>query len=416
MKTTNSFLWTASTICFVLAMSFTSCSSSKQTDKTNYDANVAFVNSQLTYQINTISKDTTHFLNPVTVMPNGETYYCEPTDWCSGFFVGTLWLASEMSGDSLLQAKAVDYTKEIEEVKNITWHHDVGFIINSSFGNAYDVTHDSYYKNVIIQAAKSLSTRFRPKAGIIQSWDVNGGWQSERGWECPVIIDNMMNLELMFKATEYSGDSIYYNIANKHAETTLKNHFRSDASCYHVVDYSLEDGHVRGKHTAQGYADNSVWSRGQVWAIYGYTLCYRYTKNPKYLEQALKTADFMMHHPAMPKDHIPYWDMDAPKIPNEFRDVSSAACMASALYELGAYSADRCDELRKYADSMMASLATPEYRAEVGGNNGFLLKHSVGSIPHNSQIDVPLNYADYYYVEALKRQHLTIAELLKTLH
>lgn len=415
MKRNNLVCGIVSTICFTLTMSFISCSLSHQSDKTNYDASVSFVNSQLKYQISMINKDTTHFLNPVTVRPNGETVYCRPVDWRSGFFVGTLWEAVEMSGDSLLQAKAVDYTKAIEEAKKITWHHDVGFIINCSFGNAYEVTNDSYYKDVVVEAAKSLSTRFRPEAGIIQSWNVKGGWQSKRGWECPVIIDNMMNLEMLFKATEYSGDSIYYNIANKHAEITLKNHFREDASCYHVVDYSIEDGHVRSKCTAQGYADSSAWSRGQAWAIYGYTVCYRYTYDTKYLEQALKTADFMMNHPAMPKDHIPYWDMDAPKIPNEPRDVSSASCMASALYELGAYSDDRCDELRKYADSIMESLATPEYRPVVGENNGFLLKHSVGSIPHGSEIDVPLSYADYYYVEALKREHLTTSELLKTL-
>jgi uncharacterized protein YyaL (SSP411 family) len=239
---------------------------------------------------------------------------------------------------------------------------------------------------------------------VIQSWDVNTGWQAERGWTCPVIIDNMMNLELLFEATKLSGDSTFYRTAVAHADRTLAEHFRRDGSCYHVVDYDPATGEVLHRQTAQGYADESTWSRGQAWAIYGFTVCYRETGDKRYLAQAQKTYTMMRNHPHMPADLVPYWDMDAPNIPNEPRDASSAACIASALYELATLDIPEADSYRADADKIVASLSSPDYRAELGKNGNFLLMHSVGSIPHNSEIDVPLNYADYYYLEALKRK------------
>ncbi|MDR1782694.1 MAG: glycoside hydrolase family 88 protein, partial [Dysgonamonadaceae bacterium] len=342
-------------------------------------------------------------LNPVTLNSDGSVFYCDYTDWRSGFFPGSVWLLYEMTGDSALLPLAEKYTLAIEDAKNLTWHHDVGFIIGCSFGNGLRLTGNEHYKGVIVQAAKSLSTRFRKAAGVLQSWDVDKGWQSQRGWECPVIIDNVMNLELLFEATRLSGDSSFYKIAVSHADRTLKEQFRKDGSCYHVIDYSISDGQVRSRQTAQGYADESAWSRGQAWAIYGFTVAYRETGDRKYLEQALKTFDFMKNHPNMPEDKVPYWDMDAPNIPNEPRDASSAACIASALYEIAKYTINSDDYL-SYADSIVVSLSSPAYRAVFGENGNFLLMHSVGSIPHNSEVDKPLNYADYYYLEALKRR------------
>ena len=226
-------------------------------------------------------------------------------------FPGSVWYLYELTGDSTLLPLAAKYTDAIEEAKNLTWHHDIGFIVNCSFGNGLRLAGTPSYKDVMVQAAKSLSTRFRPAAGIIQSWDVERGWQSERGWECPVIIDNMMNLELMFEATRLSGDSSFYKIAVSHADRTMEEHFRPDGSCYHVIDYSIKDGKVRHRQTAQGYADESIWSRGQAWAIYGYAVCYRETKDRKYLDQALKTFNMMKNLESMPEDLIPYWDMSA---------------------------------------------------------------------------------------------------------
>ena len=211
-----------------------------------------------------------------------------------------------------------------------------------------------------------------------------------------------MNLELMFEASRLSGDSTYYNIAVKHADTTMKNHFRDNNSCYHVVDYDPETGEVRSRQTAQGYADESSWARGQAWALYGYTMCYRYTRDPKYLDMAVKVHDFIFNNPNLPEDLVPYWDYDAPNKPDEPRDASSAACTASALYELSTYLPDK--NYKATADKIMGSLGSPAYRAEVGTNGNFILMHSVGSIPHNAEIDVPLNYADYYFLEGIMRK------------
>lgn len=380
------------------------CTSSKKENSSFIQENVDFAKAQLGLAIDTIEASG-KCLNPVTLKTDSSVYYCSYADWRSGFFPGSIWYLYELTGDSTYLPLAKKYTEAIRRAENLTWHHDIGFIINCSFGNGLRLAPDTAYSNAMIQAAKSLSTRFRPNAKVIQSWDVNGNsWQSQRGWECPVIIDNMMNLELLFEATKLSGDSTFYHIAVAHADRTLAEHFRLDGSCYHVIDYNIADGSVRHRQTAQGYADESIWSRGQAWAIYGFTVCYRETKDRKYLDQALKTFQLMKNHPSMPEDLIAYWDMDAPKIPNEPRDASTASCIASALYEISTYDVPDAASYKEYADRMMQSLSTPAYRAKVGSNGNFLLMHSVGSIPHDSEIDVPLNYADYYFMEALKRK------------
>ena len=338
---------------------------------------------------------------PSTYM-DGEIVYVPTDDWVSGFFAGTLWYMYELTGDEMWAGHARKHTEILDSIQYLTWHHDVGFMIYDSYGNGLRLKNIPEYKDVCVTTAKSLSTRFRPGAGIIQSWNVDRGWQSERGWKCPVIIDNMMNLELLFKATEFSGDSTYAKIAISHADKTMENHFRPDYSCYHVVDYDPETGEVLHRCTAQGYADESAWARGQAWALYGYTTAYRFTGYDRYLRQAENVAGFIFNDPNMPEDLVPYWDFDAPDIPDTYRDVSSAAIIASALYELG-YLTGNTSYLEK-ADRIIASLSTPAYRAAQGTNGGFILMHSVGSIPHGSSIDVPLNYADYYFLEALIRK------------
>ena len=339
---------------------------------------------------------------PKTIDKLGRMVYIPIDDWCSGFFPGSLCYLYQLTNDKswLLQSKR--FTEALDSIQYLTWHHDVGFMIGSSYLNIYRLSPNKAYKKTIIQTAKSLCTRFRKKAGVIQSWNVDRGWQSKRGWTCPVIIDNMMNLELLFEATRLSGDSTYWKVAVSHANKTLENQFRKDGSCYHVVDYDPNNGAVLHRQTAQGYADNSAWARGQAWAVYGYTVCYRYTHDRKYLDQAVKTLNFVMQNPNLPDDLIPYWDFDAPNIPNELRDVSSAACIASALYEMNNYLPD--NGYTSLADRIIRSLSSPEYRAPLGKNGCFLLMHSVGSIPHNNEIDVPLNYADYYFLEALTRR------------
>lgn len=317
-------------------------------------------------------------------------------DWTSGFFPGELWFLYEYTGNKEWERQAQNFTAHIEREKTNGGTHDMGFKVYCSFGQGYRLTKDPHYRDIIIQSAKTLSTRFNPKVGVIRSWD-----HHKEQWDYPVIIDNMMNLELLFEATKLSGDSSFYKIAVSHANQTMKNHFRSDYSSFHVVDYDTATGAVRKKQTAQGYSDGSAWARGQAWGLYGFTMCYRETKNKKYLDQAEHIASFILRHPDLPRDMVPYWDFDAPGIPNEPRDASAAAVMASALYELSTYSKNK-KEYRKAADKIVQSL-TGSYRSPIGANKGFILLHSTGSKPVNSEVDVPLIYADYYYLEALLR-------------
>lgn len=363
--------------------------------------NVAHAANQYRGHLDTIDS-IGHFVNPRTTLPDGSIWYVPVDDWCSGFFPGSLWYLGELTGNQDWSRRAADYTETLDSAQYLTWHHDVGFIIGSSYLNGYRLGKKEQYAPVVVNAAKSLATRFRPGAGVIQSWNVDKGWQSERGWACPVIIDNMMNLEIMFEATRLTGDSTFYDIAVSHANTTMAHHFRPDFSCYHVVDYDPATGDVRHRQTAQGYADESSWARGQAWALYGYTMCYRYTGDPNYIYQAIKVCDMIFNTPSMPDDLVPYWDYNAPNIPSEPRDASAAACTASALYELSTYLPGR--GYKELADKVVASLSSPAYRAATGENNHFLLMHSVGSIPHGHEIDVPINYADYYYLEALLRK------------
>ena len=338
-----------------------------------------------------------------------------PTDdWVSGFFAGTLWYMYELTGEEYYAEQAQKHTEILHDIQFLKWHHDVGFMVYDSYGNGLRLKNIEGYDTVLVNTAKSLATRFRPNAGIIQSWNVDRGWQSERGWKCPVIIDNMMNLELFFKVSEMTGDPVYKEIAMSHADKTLANHYRDDFSTYHVVDYDDETGEIRRKCTAQGIADESRWARGQAWSIYGFTVAYRFTGEERYLQRAKDVANYLLvEEDNMPEDLVPYWDYDVKEFGKEMgedylakygeiRDVSSAAIVASALYELHWMTKD--DFYKQKADKMIESLSTPAYRAKVGENGGFILMHSVGSIPHGGNIDVPLNYADYYFLEALIRK------------
>lgn len=377
-----------------------SCQTQKKISRSFFKNNLSTIVDQYELQTNIIEQSD-EVLNPRTYI-DGKIIYVKPEDWTSGFFPGSMWYLYELTDDDKWKELGIKYTQALDSVQYLTTHHDVGFMIGSSYGNGLRLAGDESYKDVIVQAARSLSTRFRPEAGVIQSWDVDRGWQSERGWECPVIIDNMMNLELLFNATKFSGDSSFYKIAVTHANNTIKNHFRPDNSTWHVVDYSLDNGSVRNKHTAQGFAHHSTWARGQSWGIYGFVVCYRETGDEKYLEQAEKAFNYAINHINFPKDGIPYWDYEAPNIPFANRDASAAAIMASALYELSTYK--NSEFYKGWADKIVENLASPAYKAMVGENGNFILMHSVGSIPHGVEIDVPLNYADYYFLEALKRK------------
>ena len=372
----------------------TACDASKGNEMAWFDHAVKTSGHQLLYMAEQLKNEPDTACFPRSIK-EGKYRLEHPTDWTSGFYPDSMWLAYELTGDEALAKEARKYTDRLQDMQYYTGNHDLGFMMFCSYGQGIRLKPEPTDSLILIHSSESLCSRFRPEVGLIRSWDFGD-------WSYPVIIDNMMNLELLFEATALSGDSTFYNIAVKHADTTMAHHFRPDNSCYHVVDYDPETGEVRKRQTAQGYADESSWARGQAWALYGYTTCYRYTKDKKYLDQAQKVYNFIFNNKNLPEDLVPYWDYDAPNIPNEPRDASAAACTASALYELDGYLPG--NHYKETADKIMESLGSPAYRAEVGTNGNFILMHSVGSIPHGQEIDVPLNYADYYFLEGLMRK------------
>lgn len=339
-------------------------------------------------------------------------------DWTCGFFPGSLWLGWELTGDESLKEAAVKYTARLRDVVARPGTHDLGFMVNCSFGRMLDDTGDPDARAALMEAAEALAKRYDERIGLIRSWDFGK-------WNYPVIIDNMMNLELLFKASELGGIPRYREIAVNHADKTMLNHFRSDASVYHVVSYN-DDGSIESKGTYQGYADESTWSRGEAWALYGYLICYRYTRDGRYLDHAKRVATYIMDNPSTPADRIPYWDSNAPGTPGSTapaddttglvsdskghivpaRDASAAAITASALLEMSTFTTgewqSRCIS---EAEAILRSLSSPEYLAAPGSNMGFILKHCTGAASLGSEIDVPLNYADYYFLEAIERYY-----------
>jgi unsaturated chondroitin disaccharide hydrolase len=318
--------------------------------------------------------------------------------WTSGFFPGVLWYVYQNTKDEQIKKYAENFTKRVEGEKFTTNNHDVGFMLYCSFGNGLRLTGNKDYEEVLLTGTNSLCTRYNPKIGVIKSWQTN------KKWQYPVIVDNMMNLELIMWTAKHTGDTTYSHIARSHADRTMIEHYRPDFSCYHVVSYDTITFNPEKKQTHQGAADESSWSRGQSWGLYGYTMMYRETKEQRYLDFAQKIAGFLINHPNMPADGIPYWDYNAPGIPTEPHDASAAAIMASALLELSKYvPAELSQKYYDFAVKQLRTLTSPEYLAETGTNGNFILKHSVGSKPAGSEVDVPLTYADYYYIEALTR-------------
>jgi len=323
-----------------------------------------------------------------------------PRDWTSGFFPGSLWYLFEATGDAKWRSAAERYTLLTAPAKFDKSQHDVGFMLGAGYGNGYRLTGNPAYRDALLAGATTLITRFNPKVGAIQSWDV---WANTT-WAYPVIIDNMMNLELLMWSARAANEPRYSEVAIAHAHTTLKNHFRPDGSSVHLVDYDPKTGAVRARVTVQGYADASAWARGQAWGLYGYTMMYRETHKPEYLAQARKIAQFYMQHPRLPADKVPYWDFDDPAIPNAPRDTSAAAIASSALLELAGFlDPESARRYRDFAEETLRSLSSSAYLAAPGENGGFLLKHATGHKPAGKEIDVPLNYGDYYFLEALLR-------------
>ncbi|MFT3825285.1 MAG: glycoside hydrolase family 88 protein [Chitinophagaceae bacterium] len=375
--------------------------------------NLDFASNQVELMLRSVKGDSVF---PRTTDAAGKLVTTDMYDWTPGFFPGSLWYAYEYTKSPELKTAAVQWTEKLEPLRTFTQHHDLGFMMYCSYGNAYRLTGKQEYKDNLIQAAHSLSTRFNATAGCIKSWNSFSSWHGDKKYYYPVIIDNMMNLELLFFATKVSGDSSFYKTAITHANNTLKNQFRKDYSSYHVVCYDTVTGKVEARETAQGYADNSTWARGQAWAIYGFTMTYRETKDPRYLTAAIGMANWYLNNKNLPADMVPYWDFNilqqgytpgvnsfATKTNLNYRDASAAAITASALFELSTYTTKENKRYKEAAIKMLHSLAGNEYKAASGTNGNFVLRHSVGSIPHQTEIDVPLVYADYYFIEALMR-------------
>lgn len=383
-----------------------SCASTTSTtggDAASFDLDEAiqYCNSQVHRSLRNLCNDSTDYsMFPRNIQGNDSTWACRkgtPDEWCSGFWPGVLWYDYELTGDTLVRQMADRYTEELAYLsERPVFDHDLGFLMICSYGNGYRLTADSTYRRVLLDSADSLATLYNPRVGTLLSWPRNvemfGGHNT--------IMDNMINLEMLFWASKHGGDKYLYDIAVKHAETTMEHHFRPDGTCYHVAVYDPEDGHFIKGVTHQGYSDSSTWARGQAWAVYGYTMVYRETRDKRFLDFACKVTDAYLSR--LPEDKVPYWDFDDPAIPQAPRDASAAGVVASALLELQGYvGGEKGAEYRRDAVEMLASLGSPAYRS--GSKRCSFLDHSTGHHPAGSEIDASIIYADYYYIEALAR-------------
>jgi unsaturated chondroitin disaccharide hydrolase len=361
---------------------------------------------------------------PHSLYEDGSIKYLQIDEWTGGFWPGSLWYMFEYTKDQKWKDAALQWTHSLESNQYNINHHDIGFMMYCSYGNALKFVDNPKYQDILVQSAKSLTKRYSPIVGSIQSWNTRKSKGDINLWEYPVIMDNMMNLELLFYASKVTKDPFYKEVAINHAVKTMENHLRKDNSSYHVVNYDPRTGKVLHKQTLQGFSDESTWARGQAWGIYGFTTVYRETKDKRFLNAAINMADFFLNHPNLPKDKIPYWDFNVGQAgfkpdwdfdPNRFketpRDASAAAITSSALLELSAFLDGKQKE--KYfnaAVAMLKSLSSDAYLNTDNNNPYFLLKHSTGNLPSNREIDVPLIYADYYFLEGLIRYQKMIKE------
>jgi len=386
------------------AAAYTGCVNASAETELDIDGDLAYCNAQIHRTLDELrgNSDTIDYtMMPRNMEGDATCWHCRKADkeeWCGGFWPGILWYNYEATGDTTIRKEAEKFTASLEFLSKIpAFDHDLGFLMFCSYGNGYRLTRDPHYRQVIIDTADSLATLYNPNVGTILSWPRNvkmlGGHNT--------IMDNMINLEMLFWAAKNGGGSNLYDIAVKHAETTMKHHFRPDFTCYHVAVYDSVSGDFIKGMTHQGYADNSLWARGQSWAIYGYTMVYRETRDPRFLDFAQKVTDVYLDR--LPEDYVPYWDFDDPRIPDAPRDASAAAVVASALLELQGYVQPK--QSKKYlaaAEKMLASLGSDAYRS--GDRRPAFLDHSVGHHPAGSEIDAAIIYADYYYIEALLRK------------
>ena len=335
---------------------------------------------------------------PRNIMADEQHWNCRKAtkeEWCAGFWPGVLWYDYEYTKDKQVLEEAENFTHSLKFLSHIpAYDHDLGFLVFCSYGNGYRLTKNPAYKQVILDTADTLATLFNPIVGTILSWPRE---VEPRNWPHNTIMDNMINLEMLFWAAKNGGNPYLYDIAVSHADKTMKSQFRPDYTSYHVAVYDTITGNLIKGVTHQGYADSTMWARGQAWAIYGYTVVYRETKDPKYLDFAQKVTDVYLDR--LPEDKVPF---DDPSIPNAPRDASAGAVVASALLELSTYLPNGTG--KRYKDAaieMLTSLSSDSYQS--GESKPSFLLHSVGHWPNHSEIDASIIYADYYYIEALLR-------------
>lgn len=378
-----------------------SCSHKEKAEQFDVEGALNYCHFKVIKSLRDLATDSTDYtLIPRNIEGTDTAWTCRkatPDEWCSGFWPGVLWMDYAASGDEKVKQEAEKYTASLEYLsRQPIYDHDLGFLISCSYGKGEDVTANPEYKQIMLASADTLATLFNPTVGTMLSWPRNvemfGGHNT--------IMDNMINLELLFWAARNGSHKELYDIAVKHAETTMKNHFRPDGTCYHVAVYDPNDGTFIKGMTHQGYSDYSTWARGQAWAIYGYTVVYRETKDPRFLDFACKVTDVYLDR--LPEDRIPYWDFDDPNIPRAPRDASAAGVVASALLELQEYcDVNHKEKYRQEAENMLASLTGDNYRSDMSKDS--FLDHSTGNLPAHSEIDASIIYADYYYLEALTR-------------
>lgn len=386
-------------ITILLATILVAACNNKQ-EENSVDAALDYCIAQANKTLKTLPADSAQIPRSIA---NGKTdwRFVSYRDWTCGFWPGILWYAYEYNHNNAIKESAQRYSRALFPlVDSAAIDHDLGFQVFTSIGNGYRLTHDTLYRTILLRAADTLSKLFNPKVGTILSWprEVPGvDWPLRHN----TIMDNMINLELLFWAAKNGGNKGLYDIAVKHAETTMQNHFRPDYTSYHVVVYDTATGKKIKGITHQGFSDSSMWARGQSWAIYGFTMVYRETKDPRFLDFAQKVTDVYLKD--LPEDLIPYWDFNAPDIPNAPRDASAAAVTASALLELSTLVTDTAKGkiYREKAEKMLQSLSSAAYQSRQV-NNAFLL-HSTGHKPNGGEIDASIIYADYYYIEALLR-------------
>lgn len=385
---------------FSLVLLFLSCNQSKEAVVFDANESLAYCNSQVQKTLVDISGQN---MMPRNILENQDKWNLVPVkieEWTVGFWPGILWYNYENTSSEDNIDAAIYYTDLLEPLTKLSaYDHDLGFQIFCSYGNGYRLTGNEKYKQIILNAADTLATLFNPKVGTILSWPRE---VEPNNWPHNTIMDNMINLEMLYWAAKNGGDKKLYDIATKHAETTMKYHFREDGGNYHVAVYDTVNGDFIKGVTHQGYADSTLWARGQAWAIYGYTVVYRETQDKQYLRFAEKVTDLYLSR-LTKNEYVPYWDFDAPNIPNEPRDAAAAAIVASALLELSQLedNKEKAEEYKKAAINMLVELSSDKYQSR-DTKPSFLL-HSTGHWPNKSEIDASINYADYYYIEALTR-------------